>query len=317
MRSRGRARAGLVLTVVAATLIIFGGIWTAIIFPSLDKVPADLKRSVQYEGTQKVLDPDTRQMVSYNVMVTRRFDAVKSRGDTVYLKEDISFVDVDTGQSIPSLHQTALLAIDRASRTNVPGHGDRNREGYWSFPRDVKADKVYPIWISGNPQTLDARYVGVEDFRGLHVLVYEIATPEGGLTIPTGLFTPETQHYQQITMKVEPVSGVTVYFETTVKRTSKLPVTDELFPSTGDMTFTDMTVSETRMAFTEETVVQLVHDGKFYRWALPWGNTYLPWTVFGLGFVLCIVAWRLVLRREVAEVPAVEPVDAEVARARY
>jgi len=294
--------------VIGVVLVVFGAVWMTIIFPALDKVPADLKRAVQYQGTLSVFDSEVYQLVTYDVIVTRSYHAVSCRGDTLYLEEDVSFADAQTGQEIPLLHSVGLLAIDRVSRMHVPGHGDKNREGYWSFPRAVKADRNYSLWITENPTTLEARCVGAEDFRGLPVLVYEAATPEEGLTIPAGIFTPEMQLYQQIKMKVEPISGVTVYFENTLKRTSKLPVFDDVFPKTGDMTFTDMIVSESNMAFTEETVAQLVHDGKFYRWALPWGKTYGPWLAVGLGIAL-VALGSILLARKAGEAPTVERVQ--------
>lgn len=294
MRKR---RTGIILIVIGVVLVIFGAVWMTVIFPALDKLPADLERAVQYEGTVSVFDSEAYQLVTYDVLVTRSYHAVKCRGDTLYLEEDVSFADAHTGQEIPSLHSVSLLAVDRVSRMHVPGHGDQNREGYWSFPRAVKADRNYSLWIEGNPTTLEARCVGEEDFRGLRVLPYEAATPEEGLTIPRGLFTPEMQLYQQIKMKVEPISGVTVYFENTIRITSKFPVFDDVFPETGNMTFTDMIVNESSMAFTEETVAQLVHDGKFYRWALPWGRTYMLWIAFGLGTALVALGSILLARK--------------------
>jgi len=108
-------------------------------------------------------------------------------------------------------------------------------------------------------------------------------------------------------MKVEPVSGVIVYFESTVTRTAKIPVFDGV---TGESTFTDVTMYTDDLVFTEETVAQLVHDAGFYHWALPWGNTYLPWLAFGLGIALGMFGLILLTRRA-REAPAVEYVQPE------
>jgi len=51
-----------------------------------------------------------------------------------------------------------------------------------------------------------------------------------------------------------------------------------------------------------------VHDGKFYHWALPWGNTYLPWLVFGLGAVMGLLGSIVLIRRQVARAPIAKPV---------
>jgi hypothetical protein len=266
-----------------------------------------------------VLDAETNQPVTYNVIGTRTFSTVHCVGDTIYLREQVGFVDADTGESLPAFNEEALWAVDRVSRTNVTGHGDEDRDGCWTFPRDVKANGDYPIWITGNPTTLEARYVGEEDFRGLHVLVYDVATPEEGLTIPAGLSTPQMLLHQRIEMKVEPVSGTTVYFQERTTRTATSPVLDGMFPSTGTMTFSDATVSESNMTFTEETTNQLVREAQFYHWALPWGKTYLSLVVFGLGLVLGLIGWVWVsraVREEAVEAPAVEPGSEVLAEAQ-
>jgi len=297
----------IIVAVIGVALLIFGAVWMTVIFPALNKIPADLKSVTQQQGTVTVFDPDTYQLVTYDVIATRKYETVRCCGDVIYLEEDITFVDANTGQEIPSLASNILLAVDRVSRTNVPGHGDKDREGYWSFPRDVKADQTYPFWITGSPTPLDAKYCGEEDFRGLHVLAYEIATPEEGITVPAGLFTPVMQLYQYLMMKVEPVSGVTVYFESTTTRTAKIPVFDGV---ASEPTFTNMTMYTDDLVFTEESVAQLVHDARFYHWALPWGNTYLPWLALGLGVALLMIG-SILLTRRAEKAPAVERVEVE------
>ncbi len=312
-----KKRTGVILTALGVVFVSFGILWVTVIFPDLTKVPVDLEKSVQYQGTVTVLDTETYQPLTYDAIVTRTAEAVRHRGDVVYINEEVSFVDSKTGQEIPSLHESDLLAVDRISRTNVPGHGDQNREGLWQFPLDVKAGQNYPVWVTGSPITLEARYVGEEDFKGLHVLVYEVATPDGGLTMPSGMFVPEMRLYRQIRLKVEPASGVTVYLEDTTKRTAKIPVFDELFPSTGDIKFVDMTVYEAGLVFTDETIEQQVHDASFYHWALSWGGTYLPWLLFGLGTVMALLGTILIIGRRIARVPIAKTADNELAGAMY
>ncbi len=315
MGSKRKRRIGIVLATIAVALITFGVVWVTIIFPGLKKLPADLNQAVQYQGTVTVLDPETYQPVTYDdVILTRRCQAVRSSGDVIYIEEEVSFVDSKTGLEISSLYGSELLAVDRVSRANVPGYGDENREGLWQFPLDVKTGQDYPVWLTGSPTTLDARYVGEKDFRGLHVLVYEIATPDEGVTTPAGIFTPEMQLYRWIKVRVEPASGVTVYMEDTQKRTSKIPVFDDLFPNTGDITFTDMTVFETSLVFTEETIEREVDDASFYRWALSWGNTYLPWLVFGFGVVMGLLGSILVIGVKVKRIPIAKPAKDDLAQ---
>jgi hypothetical protein len=79
---------------------------------------------------------------------------------------------------------------------------------------------------------------------------------------------------------------------------------------TGEMTFSDVTMYADSLTFTEGTIAQLVHDARFYHWALPWGSIYLPWLVFGLGAAL-VVLGLILLTRRAREAPAVEYVHPE------
>jgi len=53
-------------------------------------------------------------------------------------------------------------------------------------------------------------------------------------------------------MKVEPASGVVVYFASTTSRSGKIPVQDELFPTTGALTYKDVTFYGDSLTFTDE-----------------------------------------------------------------
>ena len=289
-------------------LVIFGVVWVTIIFPGLKKVPDDLNKTVQYDGVVTMIDPETYQPLNYDVIVTRRCKAVRCRGDVIYIREDISFVDKETGQEIVPLRGSDLLAVDRMSRANVPHQGDQSREGLWQFPLNVRAGQDYPVQVSGSPTALEARYVGQEDFMGLNVLVYEVTTPEGGIDTPGRWGNPEMWLNRWIRIKVEPLSGTTVSFEDETEKIARIPVFDELFPQTRPIKFTNMTVYEHHLVFTNETVKQAVHDGKFYHWALPWGNTYLPWLVFGLGTIMGLSGSILLVRRKAVRAPIARPV---------
>lgn len=310
-----KKRAGIALAAVGVALVIFGVVWVTIIFPDLKKVSDDLDKTVQYDGVVTMIDPETYQPLTYNVLVTRTCKAVRCRGDVIYIREDISFVDKGTGQEIALLQESDLLAVDRISRANVPHQGDESREGLWQFPLNVKAGQNYPVSISGSPTALEARYVGQENFMGLNVLIYEVATPEGGIHIPGRWTTPEMWLNRWIRLKVEPRSGTTVHFEDATQRIARIPVFDELFPQTRPIKFTNMTVYEHHLVFTNETVKQAVHDGKFYCWALPWGDTYLPWLVFGLGAIMMLFGSMVLIRRQLARAPVVKPVTKETVSA--
>lgn len=283
-----RSIIGIVLAVIGILLVIFGAVWMTAIFPQISKVPSNLKESTEQQGTVDLFDPGTGQLQHYDITNIRAYTTDKCSGNIIYIWEDITFTDNATGQDIPALHTKTLLAINRVTRANVPGHGDGSRDGYWGFPRDVKTDVVYPFWNTGNPSNLDCIYTGEEDFNGIHVYVFKMSTPDGGLVIPAGIDTPEMKVYQTITQWVEPVSGLTVRVESTTKRTTTIPVQDSLFPNTGPITYTDITLYEDHLTFTDATIEKLSHDAKFYHWVLPFAETTVPWLSIGLGLVLII-----------------------------
>jgi hypothetical protein len=87
-------------------------------------------------------------------------------------------------------------------------------------------------------------------------------------------------------MYVEPVSGVTVYFESTTKRSGKIPVPDELFPNTGPLTYKDVTFYEDSLKFTDETVADLVGQAKSAKMQVTFAKNVLPWLSIGGGILL-------------------------------
>jgi hypothetical protein len=289
-----KKRTGILLVIAAAILITFGAVWVMIIFPGMEKLPTDLNEELQYQATVTSLDPETYQVATYDAIATRTCQAVDHSGDTIYIAEDVSFIDSNTGQQIPWLQQSELMAVDRVSRTHVPGSGDMNREGAWMFPLYVEAGHDYPVWVG--PTALYAHYIGEEDFQGLNVLVYEISSPDEGIIIPAGTSTPQMQLHDWITVKVEPNSGTAVYYESISTRTAEIPIIDE---ATGGITYTDMTVYENSMVYTDGTIQQQISDARHYKLQLSWGNNYLPWLVFGLGAVIGLLGAILMVRGKI------------------
>jgi len=292
-----RKRLGIALCVLGLIFVIFGGVWMTVIFPIISKIPGDLHYIVHTQGMVRVLDSDTLQLVQYEVKGTRDYWVERCSGNTAYIYEDITFVDATNQQDLPSLSTNAIYAVDRTTRKNVPGYGDQDRYGYWTFPLFAQEGKDYPVWLTGYPTTLDAQYMGEEDYMGLHVLIYRCSTPEEGLVVPKGLFTPEMKIHQWLEMKVEPISGTAVYFEGSSRRTTMIPVPDDLFPNTNPAEFVEMTVYDDLLTYAPETVDMLVSDAKYYAWKLPIVRTYVPWSLIGLGLFLSLVGGIVIARR--------------------
>lgn len=308
-----RRKTGVALCILGVLLAVFGIIWMTVVWPGLAKVPADLDQETLQQGTVTLYDADHDAYVTYNVINSRHYVAVAASSDIVYLNETITFTDTDTNQEIPSLHAKYFLGIDRVTRQHLEGRGDGIGGGYYSFPFNVKKDNVYPFWNEGNPANLDCKYVGETKLEGLNVYIFEMSTQDEGLTTPAGFVQPDLKAYQpamkidqKITLYVEPVSGVTVRFESTTRRSGTIPVQDELYPITGPVTNKPVTFYEDNLTFTQDTIDDLVGQAKSAKTQVALAKDLLPWLSIGSGIVLIAVGVFLALKARRSVPPAGE-----------
>lgn len=287
---------GVFLGAIGGLLVILGIVWMAAVVPALTKLPCNLHKTVNLTGTVTMLD-DSGQTVEYsNVLGTRDYQVASCRGDIAYVVEDFSFLDVASQQDIPSLHTKVIFGVNRVTFAHVPGHGDKDRDGQWSLPSGLEPGVDFPLWVTGNSETVLVRYVGEEEFHGLRVYVYEASTPEEGMYIPPSLFSPEMLTHQWMVLKVEPVTGTGVFSDGSTKRTAMLPVPDELMPNTGPIRFVETVMYEDRFTFTDDTIEEFVSDAKYYKKMLPIIRTYVPWGSIGLGLVLVLIGVILIAK---------------------
>ena len=298
-----RRKLGVALCVLGVLLAVFGIIWITVIWPSLARIPADLDQETIQQGMVALYNADHDAYDNYSVTNSRHYVAVKASKDIVYLDEAVTFTDTATGQGIPSLSVNYFLGIDRVTRENVEGRGDGIGGGHYSFPFSVSKNEPYPFWNEGNPENIDCKYVDETEYKGMHVYIFEMSTPDGGLMTPAGFLPPDLQIYQpamridqKVRMYVEPVSGVTVYFESTTKRSGKIPVPDELFPATGSLTYKDVTFYEDSLKFADETVADLVSQAKSAKTQVTFAKNVLPWLSIGGGILLVVVGVFLARR---------------------
>jgi Porin PorA len=293
-----RRKIGVALCILGVLLAVFGIIWMTVIWPSLTKVPSDLEQQVDLQGTVSLYDDGLGANVSYDVIGHRKYTAFKASEDIVYLDEDVWFdlAGTDPPQELEQLREEFFLGIDRVTRQNLEGRGDGIGGGYYSFPFNVSKDKVYRFWNEKNPENLDCRYDGETKFEGLHVYIFKMSTPEEGLTTPASFDIPEMRIDQEITLYVEPVSGVTVLSESITKRSGTIPVPDELYPATGPVTNKAVTFYEDNLTFTQDTIDDLVGQAKSAKSQVALAKDLLPWLSIGGGIVLIAVGVFLALK---------------------
>ncbi len=242
--------------------------------------------------------------VSFDVSGHRKYTALSATDDIVYLQEDIWFEIAGTDQELKAIREQFLLGIDRVTRQNVEGRGDGVGGGHYNFPFNVSKDNVYPFWNEGNPENINAEYVGEEDFEGLHLYIFEMSTPDEGLTIPGSFDTPTMRVDQTIRLYVEPVTGVPVKMEDNTKRSGLIPVPDESFPTTAPLTYKEVTFYGDNLTFTQGTIDDLVGQAKSGKTQVALAKNLLPWLSIGVGIVFIAVGIFLTLK---ASKPAPTP----------
>jgi len=226
------------------------------------------------------------------------------------VQEDVWAEIAGTDQEV--IRQQFFLGIDRVTRQNVEGLGDGCGGGHYNFPFDVKKDQVYPFWNEGNPANIDCVFVEEADFHGLHVYVFEMTTPEGGLAMPGGFDTPTMTCEQTVKLWVEPVTGLPLQIEDHTKRFGLIPVPDPDFPTTAPMTYQEVVFYEDDLTFTDDTVAGLVDDANAARTQVALAKNLVPWLSIGSGILLVLVGVFLVIKPSRAAAPP-KPLETEVA----
>lgn len=264
-----------ILTSIGGVLIIFSLIWLFVIFPLMAKLPADHHKVVNMEGTYKVMNPQTQSLDEIPVKVDREQQAVEIQDNVLIINQTVTATHALAGMELPQFGLTEVLGVDRSTREYVPGYGDMDRSGQFCFPAEVE-EEGYSIWMPSAGRALEANFTGEEDIEGLRVFTFKIS--EQGLDIGTqqGTGLPQVLDIV-IDMKVEPVSGVTVY--------SKSINTIQVVPAAG----MEMTVYDSSLIFTDDTMADLLDTAKSARTQMLWATVYGFWLVIGVGIVLTLV----------------------------
>jgi len=265
-----------ILTYIGLFLVIFSLVWLFAIFPAMDKIPADHSREINFEGTYKVMNPQTQSLDEIPVNVKREQQATEVQDNVLIINQTITtYTPTVDGMELPQFGVTEVLGVDRSTRAYVPGYGDMDRSGQFCFPERVE-EKSYSLWMPTAGRPLEANFEGEEDFEGLRVFTFKIS--EQGLDIGTQQGTGLPQVLDIVVdMKVEPVSGVTVRSESlnTIK----------VVPAPG----MEMPVYISSLKFTDSTITDLVDTASSARGMLLWAKVYGFWLGIGIGSVLTLV----------------------------
>lgn len=267
------------LTISGLVLVVFSLVWLLAIFPAMAKLPENYSKVIVFEGTYQVLNADTQTLDEIPVYVNREQLATDVQDNVLIIHEMVICTHaLVAGMELPQFGMTSELSVDRSSREYVPDQADGiPRAGQFCFPSDVK-EESYSMWISSAGRPLAAEFIGEEDFEGLTVFAFEISEQDLDIGSQEGTGLPQVLDLA-ISLKVEPISGTTVYTESNSTYSVVLPE-----PAGMKAPYYISSIS-----FTEDTIADLVETATDARSMILWLSVYGFWIVIGVGAALIII----------------------------
>jgi hypothetical protein len=268
------------LTISGLVLVIFALVWLLVIFPVMAKLPADYEQEYTFDGSIKQLNAATMSLDEIPTDVVRLLTATGTEGNVLLLQQDISIYHAQAGVLLSSTSD--VYGLDRTTRANVSGYGNMDRSGQFTFPAGVEQE-TYSFWSSSTMSVLPANFVSEESFHG--ITVYDFLIDVSNLPAGTMEGTGAPQTMDVLTeIKVEPVSGVPVYTNTATTVKAQL--------TAGDPT----PIYVNSMAYTSETVDEMVDLAQSSRSMILWASFYGFWIAIGVGAALVVVGVVMAVR---------------------
>jgi hypothetical protein len=286
----------IILALVGAALAIFGALWIAVIFPSLDKIPTNYERTLNFEGAFIVANPATQSLDTIPITQTMEQKAIGTEGNVLLIKEVSKVTNSATGTDLSSIYGSeSTLAVDRHTLAFVPNLGDIPREGQWAPPKGLGKGDTFLLWNPAAYRPLQAKYVSSEQFRGLDVVVFKI--DEKNLLLGPDPRANNLNAYlsTEITLKIEPSSGTVVDQNAVTTMSYDVPMMGKV-PS--------LIVN---VKFAESTITDLMDTARSASWMLLWFKTLIPWILIGFGAILVITSAILVAVRDLRKSRAGKP----------
>jgi hypothetical protein len=268
------------LTIAGLVLVIFSLVWLLAIFPAMAKMPTDYEQTYTFEGFIKQLNAATMSLDEIPTNVDRILTATGTQDGVLLLQQDINIYHAQAGVLLTSTSD--VYGLDRSTRENVPGYGDTDRTGQFTFPAGTE-EKTYSFWSSSAMTALPANFVSEETYHGITVYNFKIDISDLPAGTMQGTGAPQTMDVLT-EIKAEPVSGVPVYTATTTT------VKAQLMP--GEPT----TIYVNSMAYTSETIDEMVDLAKSSRSLILWTTVYSFWIVIGVGAALVIAGVLMAVR---------------------
>jgi hypothetical protein len=268
------------LSITGLVVVVFAIVWLFAIFPAMAKMPTDYEQEYTFEGSIKQLNAETMSLDEIPTDVVRLLTATGTEDDVLLLQQDISTYHAQAGMLLSSTSD--VYGLDRTTRENVAGYGNMDRSGQFTFPAGVEQEP-YAFWSSSTMAALPANFVSEETYHGITVYNFKIDCCDLPAGTMEGTGAPKTMDVLT-EIKVEPVSGVPVYTSTTTTVKAQL--------MSGDPT----PIYVNSMAYTSETIDEMVDLAKSSRSLILWTSFYGFWIAVAVGAALLVTGIVMAVR---------------------
>ncbi len=263
-----------ILAAAGLLLVILALLWSLVIFPAVAKLPEDLSQTTNFEGTYQVMNSQTQEMETIPVNVERHYEATEIQDGVLLLNQTITTSHAQYGMELEDFSMEETLGVDRSTREYVAGYGDMDRSGQFSMPSDLKQES-YRLWNPTALRDFEIKFIAEEEFHDLTVYAFQVSEEGINLGNYPGTEFPQTLD-TTINMKVEPVSGTTVFSQSIT--TIKVAYSSEMI----------IPVYISSIQFTEDTIDEMVDTASDARTMILWASVYGFWIVVALGIVLIL-----------------------------
>jgi hypothetical protein len=268
------------LTIIGLVVVVFSLVWLLAIFPAMAKMPTDYEEEYTFDGSIKQLNSTTMSLDEIPTDVVRLLTATGTEDDVLLLQQDINTYHAQAGILLSSTSD--VYGLDRTTRENVPGYGNMDRSGQFTFPAGVEQE-TYSFWSSSTMTALPANFVSEETYHGITVYNFKIDSSNLPAGTMEGTGAPQTMDVLT-EIKVEPVSGVPVYTTTTTTVKAQL--------MSGDPT----PIYVNSMTFTSETIDEMVDLANSSRSLILWLSFYGFWIAIAMGAALIVSGVVMAIR---------------------
>lgn len=208
-----RQRAILQHSIVAAAVIILAAVTRFWATPLMARLPADYTNETRYAAVSIFRETPAAPWQDYALIGRRVDQTLTSAGGNLVIQSDLHWSSAGT----PIYETTGLYGVDRATRANIAGYGNRERHGQFLFPPHLQPT-TYTFWNSFYLGPQVAAFSHVDTLDGLLVYVFDFAATNTDDTSGYAALPDIPERYYARSdgwgrLWIEPSSGIVVDLE--------------------------------------------------------------------------------------------------------